>query len=193
VGQFSDRELNVILKMIRGGINTPLTSSAGRLFDGLASLLGLQQVSTFEAEAAMQLQFTAETGSDNRAYEFSTDERGTTTVIDWEPMLREVTDDLRAGVSFDNIAARCHHTLVEMIAAVVASSDSETVALTGGCFQNRLLLDLAAARLRMLGKNVYWHQRIPANDGGIALGQAAALINKLQSELRLCVWRFPVE
>jgi len=182
VRQFSDEELEVILKMIRGGINTPVTSSAGRLFDGLASLLGLSHVSTFEAEAAMQLQFAAEAGSDNRPYEFSSGSPGDACVIDWEPMLRGVIDDLRAGVSLDTIAARCHHTLVEMIAAVVAPSDSGTVVLTGGCFQNRLLLERTIERLQPLGKNVYWHQRMPANDGGIALGQAAALINKMQSE-----------
>lgn len=182
VRQFSDVDLGVILKMIDTRVNTFLTSSAGRLFDGLASLLGLSHVTSYEGEAAMLLQFAAERSHPDSPYPFSIDSRGQMLVVDWEPMVRGVIEDLRRKVALDMIAARCHHTLVKMIGMVVKKTEIDKVVLTGGCFQNRLLLEQTIERLSSLGKQVHWHQRIPTNDGGISLGQAAAFIHHFQNE-----------
>jgi hydrogenase maturation protein HypF len=180
--QYSDEDLRVLLRMIEKGLNTHLTSSAGRLFDGLASLLGLAQVVTFEAEAAMLLQFAAESSQDRKTYEFAVSDNSQPAVLDWEPMVRTVVEDIRKHTPLDTIAARCHNTLVEMIATVADRTDIPEIVLTGGCFQNRPLLERTIERLQTSGKRVYWHRRIPTNDGGISAGQAAAMIDKLQSE-----------
>jgi hydrogenase maturation protein HypF len=182
IRQYSDAELRILLRLIEKGLNTHLTSSAGRLFDGLASLLGLAHVVTFEAEAAMLLQFAAETSRDRQTYEFALMDKSRPAVLDWEPMVRMVVDDIRKHTPLDTIAARCHNTLVEMIVMVADRSEMPEIVLTGGCFQNRLLLERTIEWLQAGGKRVYWHRRIPTNDGGIAAGQAAALIEKMQSE-----------
>jgi hydrogenase maturation protein HypF len=182
VRQYSENDLNLLLRMIESGLNTFETSSAGRLFDGLAALLGLSQVTSFEGEAAMLLQYAAETADPITAYKFGVTEQNGALIADWEPMVRSAIDDMHRQVGLDSIAARCHHTMVEMIAAVVDRADCKIVALTGGCFQNRLLLELTLDRLRSSGKEVYYHRRIPTNDGGVSLGQAAALMQQLKSE-----------
>ena len=182
IEQYSDDDLQILFRMMEKGLNTHLTSSAGRLFDGLASLLGLAQVATFEAEAAMLLQFAAEAGQDRQAYEFAIKDDSGPLVIDWEPMVRMVVEATGRHTPLDTVAVRCHNTLVEMIAAVADRSDVPETVLSGGCFQNRLLLERTIERLQSGGRRVYWHRRIPTNDGGISPGQAAALINKMQSE-----------
>ncbi|MEW5795318.1 MAG: carbamoyltransferase HypF [Candidatus Zixiibacteriota bacterium] len=180
IQQYPESDLNVILRIIAQDVNTFKTSSAGRLFDALASLLGLAQVNTFEGEAAMQVQFAAERSRYCNPYPFTLVVRDGAAILDWEPMVQAAIDELRNKTSADTIAARCHSTLVEMIVAVVKSSDIRSIVLTGGCFQNRLLLERAAQRLVSLGRQVYWHERVPTNDGGISLGQAAALVNKIR-------------
>ncbi len=89
-------------------------------------------------------------------------------------MLQEILSDLKRGVAVGTIAARFHNALVEAIVAVAARVGCEQVALGGGCFQNALLLERAVLRLRAAGFRPYWPQRIPPNDGGIALGQVVA-------------------
>ncbi len=182
VKQYSENDLTLLLHMIESGLNTFETTSAGRLFDGLASLLGLSQVTSYEGEAAMLLQYAAEASEPEVPYEFAVNRRDKAMVLDWEPMVRPVIDDIHRQVRLDRIAARCHHTLVEMIAAAVQTVETPTVVLTGGCFQNRMLLELTYDRLVGLGRRVYYHQRVPTNDGGISLGQAAALIELMKHE-----------
>jgi len=94
--------------------------------------------------------------------------------VDWEPTLRFLLEDLSRGTEPSIISARFHNTLAEAILQVALAVDESTVALTGGCFQNRLLLEGAVGKLRAAGFRPYWHQRVPANDGGVALGQAVA-------------------
>jgi hydrogenase maturation protein HypF len=95
-------------------------------------------------------------------------------VVDWEPALRALLAEQQAGVGVGRVAARFHHTLVEMVAAVAVRCARERVVLTGGCFQNRYLVERAVARLRQDGFRPYLHQRVPPNDGGLAVGQLAA-------------------
>ena len=171
---FSHAELNVIHGMLTRGINCPLTSSAGRLFDAIASLIGVRQVTGFEGQAAMELEFIADRSIADR-YPFAVEEIDATAVIDVADMIRSVLRDQENRVSPSVISSRFHNTLVETIVSIAHLSGEEKIALSGGCFQNKLLTELAVTRLRSEGFKVYWHQRIPPNDGGIALGQLAAL------------------
>jgi hydrogenase maturation protein HypF len=164
---FAPDDLRVTLAMLRGRVNSPVTSSAGRLFDAVASLLDLRHRSTFEGQAAMDLEFAAYGHDTHEAYDAAS--------TDWESLVRGVVADLGRGVAAGCIAAKFHNTLVEMIVAVALREREERIVLTGGCFQNRHLTERAVRRLRDAGLRPYWHQRVPPNDGGIAVGQLAAL------------------
>jgi hydrogenase maturation protein HypF len=170
VRAFSERELEILRTMLQKNLNSPVTSSAGRLFDAVASLVGLRQISRFEGQAAMELEFALHRIETDEGYEFSLSEE----TLDWGPMMSALLSDVRKSISVGKIAAKFHNTLVEMIVAVARRVGEERVVLTGGCFQNKYLTERAIARLREEGFRVYWHQRIPPNDGGIALGQIVA-------------------
>jgi hydrogenase maturation protein HypF len=170
VRAFSKRELEILRTMLQKNLNSPVTSSAGRLFDAVASLVGLRQISRFEGQAAMELEFALHGVETDEGYEFSLSEE----TLDWGPMMSALLSDVRKSISVGKIAAKFHNTLVEMIVAVARRVGEERVVLTGGCFQNKYLTERAIARLREEGFRVYWHQRIPPNDGGIALGQIVA-------------------
>jgi len=170
---FSTEELRVIAPMLRRGINSPLTSSMGRLFDGVASLIGLHQRCGFEGQAAMELEFAIPRPAPEEAYPFELGDSDPL-ILDWEPMVRAILNEVAAGVPSGPIAARFHNTLVRAIGAVACQAGVEKVALTGGCFQNKYLTDCAVRHIEMCGHRPYWHQRIPPNDGGIALGQLMA-------------------
>ena len=122
----------------------------------------------------MQLEFIADRGVPDR-YPFFVDRTDATAVIDHAEMIRAILRDHEEHVSSAVIALRFHNTLAETIVAIAKLAGEEKIALSGGCFQNKLLTELAVTRLRSEGFKVYWHQRIPPNDGGIALGQLAAL------------------
>jgi hydrogenase maturation protein HypF len=177
VQEFSGAELALLRRMLVQRINAPLTSSAGRLFDAVASLLGLRQVAGFEGQAAMELEFAAaQAGCDDASpYPFRVTGRSPL-VIDWQPVIAAILEDLRGGEDTGTIAARFHVTLAEIIVALARMAAEPKVVLTGGCFQNRLLLEQSCQRLEDAGFRPYWHQRVPPNDGGIALGQAVAVL-----------------
>jgi len=158
------------------GLNAPLSSSAGRLFDAVASLLGLRDRVAFEAQAAMELEALAEADAD-RTYSVSLEERDGGLVVRTRDVIRGIVDDLLCGEEPALIAARFHATLAEVIAATCACIRETTrlqrVALSGGVFQNVRLVEAAAARLERAGFEVLTHHQVPPNDGGLALGQAA--------------------
>ncbi|GAG97256.1 unnamed protein product, partial [marine sediment metagenome] len=158
-------ELAVIRQALEKGVNAPLTSSVGRLFDGVAALLDLRQITTFEGQSAMALEFAAG-GRLGQPYPFDGG-----TAINWRPMLGAILKDRDDGVAVSNIAARFHGTLVEVMAAVARKVGVGTVALSGGCFQNRLLYEGGAARLEEAGFTVLLPRQLPPNDGAIAAGQ----------------------
>jgi hydrogenase maturation protein HypF len=172
VAEFSKTELGLIRQMLAKGINAPVTSSAGRLFDAVAALVGARQQVTFEGQAAMELESLIEPGMTS-VYPFELS-NGVPQIIDWAPMIGEILVDLRKGVSQGAIAAKFHNTLAEIIIEVARQVVTPRIVLTGGCFQNRYLLEQAVQRLSQVGFKPYWHQRVPPNDGGIALGQIAA-------------------
>jgi hydrogenase maturation protein HypF len=192
VAAFAAGDLKVLAGLLARGVNAPRTSSAGRLFDAVASLAGLHQRMRFEGQAAMALQFAADERIEDEAYTMSmtvgpSDARtsgpsdvGDRLIVDWAPMLREILDDVEHHVPAGKISARFHNALVNAIVGVARSVGHEQVALTGGCFQNALLLERAVGRLRAAGFRPYWHQRIPPNDGGISLGQVVGAARELR-------------
>ncbi|MFB0510102.1 MAG: carbamoyltransferase HypF, partial [bacterium] len=183
---FSAQELRIIKTMLSQNINSPIASSVGRLFDAVASITGLRQKMRFEGQAAMELEFALDGIKTNETYRFivslraAEDKSERAIIIDWEPMILEIIDELKSKVSISIISAKFHNTLVEMIIEVAKGLGEERVVLTGGCFQNKYLTERAVLRLRKEGFQAYWHQRVPPNDGGIALGQttAASSINE---------------
>ena len=174
LAQFSPTELQVLQTMLMRSVQCPLTSSAGRLFDAVASLLGLRHRTRYEGQAAMELEFAADAVETESVYPFTlSPEEATPRVIDWGLMVRALLDDVSAGISASMCPAKFHNTLVDVIVEVAERAGEARVVLSGGCFQNRYLCEKAVARLSDEGFRCYWHQRIPPNDGGIALGQAA--------------------
>jgi hydrogenase maturation protein HypF len=169
VTDFSAAELALLRQMLEKGVRAPLTSSAGRLFDAVAALLRLRIRSSFEGQAAMQLEFAAQPGIDE-AYSFDLRE-GSPLVVDWQRTMLEIIEDLRCDGTRAIVSAKFHNTLAEMIVGVARRIGQQKIVLSGGCFQNRYLTERTIARLSAEGFRPYWHQRIPPNDGGISLGQ----------------------
>ncbi len=177
---FTTRELAVMRTALRQGVNAPRTSSAGRLFDAVACLTGLKDRMSFEGQAAMELEFAAHSAPSEDRYPFTMlrhdgeTEHAPAFVIDWEPALRAILQDLDAGAPVNGIASRFHNTLAEMIVEAARTVGEKRVVLSGGCFQNVYLAGRTILRLQAEGFQPYWHQRVPPNDGGIALGQIVA-------------------
>ena len=188
---FSQGEQALLIEAMARGLNAPVTTSAGRLFDAVASLAGLRQRSSFEGQAAMDLEFAIRPGIDDR-YPFGLDQEAgrfaigswqpPRLIVDWAPMIREILSDVSTGAAVGIIAARAHNTMVDMIVATAEFFGETAVVLSGGCFQNRYLTERTVTRLRTAGFRPYWHQRIPPNDGGIALGQIAAYLRAKENQ-----------
>jgi hydrogenase maturation protein HypF len=152
----------------------PLTSSVGRLFDGVSALLGLCETVTFEGQAAMALAAQVDETLPSAPYPFKLE--GTDPqLIQWRPLLQAIRQDLQDSVPVAKIATRFHHTLVAIIVTVAQGQGISRVVLGGGCFQNRFLLEQSIIGLRQAGFEVYWPRLVPPNDGGLALGQLWAL------------------
>jgi hydrogenase maturation protein HypF len=168
----------VIEQMIAGGINTPLASSAGRLFDAVAALLGLAWEARYEGEPAMALEAVAGQGSrvQGQGYDWEIQEEGGVLIGDVRPMVREIVQDLRGGVRAAEIAAGFQESfarmLVELAAQVAEQRGLPIVALSGGTFQNRFLLERCCELIESKGLRPVYHRNVSPNDGGIALGQA---------------------
>jgi hydrogenase maturation protein HypF len=179
-GVFSAPELSALKRMLNSRLNSPLTSSVGRLFDAVAALVGLCQQINFEGQAAMQLEFAIGTIATDESYPMvvtrasSPDPLHSPLILDWQPTIEAVLADVRRGISAGKISARFHNALVDGVIQIAKRIGEEHVALSGGCFQNRYLTEHLICRLRKEGFQPFWHQRVPTNDGGIALGQIAA-------------------
>ena len=174
--EFSAAELSLLRRMVDKGVQAPLTSSAGRLFDAVAALLGLRQRVHFEGQAAMEIEFAVQPGIETH-YPFEL-RLGEPTIIDWQPMIAQITEEISRREEVGIMAAKFHNTLAEMILAIARQVGENKVALTGGCFQNRYMLERTIQRLTETGFRPYWHQRVPTNDGGIALGQVMAAVRQ---------------
>lgn len=168
------RRLNLWLEAVKKSINSPMTSSAGRLFDAAAAAIGFRRDVTFEGEAAMWLEGIADV-SESGEYAVSLLE-GSPLVVDAAALIWEVAQDILSGSAPQRVAARFHNSMAQVVLAVTERMARQTgitsVGLTGGCFQNRLLTERTARLLEEKGFRVLLHESVPPNDGGIALGQA---------------------
>ena len=186
-----DRPLGPVLEMLERGVNTPLTSSCGRLFDAVAAIVGPWTEATYEAQAAIELMALTDARAVAEARPFAAvlaeleaalgatagDAAGETPLIlPVIPFVRSVREARRAGLTPGDISAMFHRTLIDVLgraaAATAARHGLRDVALGGGVFQNELLLDGVAATLADAGLRVFWPREVPPGDGGIALGQA---------------------
>jgi hydrogenase maturation protein HypF len=171
----TDVEQRIIARQIERGVNAPPTSSMGRLFDAVASLVGVRHRARYEAQAAIELEALVAPG-EHGAYPIEVD-AGEPAIIDPAPVIRGIVQDLEDAVAVPIIAARFHASVAAMIVDVSRRVRDRTglgrVVLSGGVFQNVALLERARRTLAAAGFEVFSHRRVPSNDGGIALGQAA--------------------
>lgn len=179
---FDNKNRTILQQMLVKQINSPITSSAGRLFDAVASILKIRNFNAYSGQAAMMLEFAAIGAMSDETYPFSLVETENCYCIDWELMILNILDDLKKPEKTGKIAAKFHNSLAEMIVAVAKRVGEERIVLTGGCFQNRYLAERTVLRLEEAGFKPYWHHRAPPGDGGIALGQIMAAIHHLDRE-----------
>jgi hydrogenase maturation protein HypF len=181
---FNETEVTTLRAMLGQGINSPVCSSAGRLFDAAGTLLGVGMRNSFEGQVPLAVEALAmESAKDRWAMTFTVrDVRGGGAVkeVDWEPALEELLAPERSAPSK---AAAFHRGLARAIAEVARAAGVGTVALTGGCFQNGLLHDLARAELEQAGCRVLVHRQLSPNDGNIAAGQALGVLWNLTDVL----------
>ncbi len=175
-----------LARILETGINSPLTSSLGRVFDGVASILDLKRSVSFEGQAAMDLEAAARPGfGDILPYHIV--QEGETSVLDIIPAIKSLAEGSLAGMDMAELASSFHATLIasftDMADLLRDRTGIDRVVLSGGCFQNRILLEGCIDELEKAGFEVFTHQRVPTNDGGVALGQAVIagtrMINKL--------------
>jgi len=175
VAAATDEERRIVARQLERGLNAPPTSSVGRLFDAVASLLGVRHRARYEAQAAIELEAIASAG-DHGCYPMELG-AGEPMVIDPSPVIRGIVRDLEQGVAVPVVASRFQTSVTAMILCVCERLRSRTglgrVVLSGGVFQNIMLLSGARRALLGAGFDVFSHHRVPPNDGGIALGQAA--------------------
>lgn len=178
---FTPVEVAALTRLLERRVNAPLTTSAGRLFDAVAALTGVCQRARYEAEAALLLEQAADARAccPASAYPLPLREATPGLVLDWGPTLTAVLADVARGQPVGLVSARFHEALAGAIVALARRVGLSTVVLSGGCFQNRLLLERAAARLRAAGFEVRWPALVPPNDGGLALGQLAWAARRL--------------
>jgi len=176
------RRTQPIHKMIEAGFNSPLTSSAGRLFDAVAALLGLCDMADYEAQAAIRLEAVADLTLQSK-YPFEIVFHQQPWVLNFGPMLRQIVADKRAGVPVSEISAKFHNTIAASIVQtcrfIRGQRNLNTVALSGGVFQNELLLRRLVESLQRNYFKVYTNTRVPPNDGGLALGQVAVAAERM--------------
>jgi hydrogenase maturation protein HypF len=177
VQQAGERSVMLIARLVERKLNTPPTSSAGRLFDAVAALTGVPgtERTTYEGQAAVELELAA-CGPASRGYPFLLRPKDQGWIVETGEIIHEVVEDLLAGRATGEISSRFHRTMAEVVAAgcekIRGAGGTTAVALSGGTFQNMLLLRQVIKLLEGKGFQVYRHRRVPANDGGLALGQA---------------------
>ncbi|MEQ9145889.1 MAG: carbamoyltransferase HypF [Parvibaculaceae bacterium] len=177
LGRLTDEEVRVFSGMLEKGLNAPLTSSAGRLFDAVSALAGVRHAISYQGQAAIELEWMARKAITNEIYPFSLPQQiyrteGPPLVLDWRPMIAALLRDLSEDVSIPTVAAKFHNTLAVMIAAVVEWQGANRVVLSGGCFQNTYLCERVIDLLASSGVEALLPRRVPPNDGSLSFGQA---------------------
>lgn len=181
IKSFNSQELNILHRMLNKNINAPITSSMGRLFDGIASILGICQRVSYEGQAAMELEYAIANCRTDKTYSFElipplNTATNLPVVIDWTVIITEILTDMINQISTAEISAKFHNTLIEIIVAVAKQIGRKQIVLTGGCWQNKYLTEKVIALLKQENFVPYWHHQIPGNDGGIAVGQIMAAL-----------------
>ncbi len=179
------RPVALLQRMLASGLNAPLTSSCGRLFDAVAAAVGIcTDAIAYEGQAAIELEAHCGALGDAAGYRFGFTDQTGVRVLDPAPMWRALCDDLAAGAAVRQVATRFHaglaDALTQLSVDLAAAHGLDTVALSGGVLQNRTLFEALCTRLRAAGLDVLSHHRVPSNDGGLALGQAVAAALQMQ-------------
>lgn len=173
----------ILLLAMNSGLNAPLSSGMGRLFDAVAALLDMGRYITYEGQAAIALEQAIVDTEDKDGYRFAVLKEQESYIMDWRDIIRQIVTELAAGIDKGLIAQRFHRAVVEVSREIVLMLRLETginkVALSGGCWQNIYLLELACKKLKAEGFEVFFNQAVPINDGGIAYGQAAIAAMKI--------------
>jgi len=176
-------KISSIIQMMDKNLNSPLTSSMGRFFDAASSLLGIRNEIRYEGQAAIELEYIAcseDCGS--YAFEFKNIQNCFTICID--EIIKGIVTDIYNNVPVDKISAKFHETIANIVLQgcnkIRSSTGLEKVVLSGGVFQNMLLLKKSISKLEAAGFKVYIHSKVPSNDGGIALGQAVIAAVKMR-------------
>jgi hydrogenase maturation protein HypF len=188
IGQVSEVEIDVIKRQVERKVNSPLTSSMGRLFDAISALLGIRGAIDYEGQAAVELEMAAHSGviarsvsddaipGNNESYPYRIVKNEGIKIVRLRDLLAAVIEDSHQGISKGLISLKFHNTVARMINEMCRLIADETgvtqVALSGGVFQNRLLLRKSISLLESSGFEVFTHRQVPCNDGGISLGQA---------------------
>lgn len=180
--RLNEQDAAIIIRQIEREVNSPLTSSCGRLFDAVSSLIGLRDKITYEGQAAIELEMIAVEGV-NHSYKWGINDEGCQTIVDTREIFQGIIKDLKDGVSQSVISAKFHNTVSNFIVDVCRRiRDIEglnRVILSGGVFQNRLLLVKTLDGLVKGGFEPFFHRRVPTNDGGLSLGQAVIAASKI--------------
>jgi hydrogenase maturation protein HypF len=184
----SQPQAEMVVELLEKGTGCAETSSCGRLFDAVASITGLRHEVSYEGQAAIELMQAAGGRVADAGFNYGFEHRQGRWLMLVSPMVREIATAVRSGADAGNISRRFHRTLVGMFSEVVRMAYLETgmktVALSGGVFQNPLLLETLAHVLEMEGYRVLLHEQVPSNDGGLSLGQAAIGRNYLNGLYR---------
>jgi hydrogenase maturation protein HypF len=176
----SATELRASKEILQRRLCSPLTTSVGRLFDAVASLIGLRHVNHYEGQAAMELEFAIGEKITDELYPLAIVSRELTFKLDWRPMVEAICKDINDRVCVSQITAKFHNAMAQAIVEVAKRICEPRVVLSGGCFQNRYLLERTVTRLREENFLPFWHRRVPPNDGGIALGQIVAARKRIR-------------
>ena len=176
-------KVKILLKMIDRGINSPMTSAVGRLFDAVSAICSVRLRVNYEAQAAMEFQMLADE-DESGVYEFEIIDSMKPWRISFKQGIREIVHDIESGIDVSKIAGKFHNTIARIVCEVAKKMKSETgindVVLSGGVFQNALLVNKTIIELEKAGFRVYTHSKVPPNDGGLSLGQAVvALFNAI--------------
>lgn len=170
----SENEAEIYFKMITQNVNSPVCTSAGRLFDAAAAILINHRRVNFEGQAAMEMEFLTYGSETDESYGFKIEENESKMKIaDWTLLIKEMTEDKLKKVCPEKISAKFHNTLSNIILGIAKLSGEKNIALSGGCFQNKYLLEKTVEILKKEGYNVFWNKEVPSNDGGISTGQTA--------------------
>jgi len=173
--KLDEKKVMTLLQMLERDINSPLTSSCGRLFDAVSALIGLRDVTTYEAQAAIELEMIADANATD-VYSYNIKNENGIDLIDMQQMFHEMLFDLQRDIPKEIISAKFHNTVADFIVETCGRIRNENsideVVLSGGVFQNRYLITKVLTQLKARKFIPYFHRRVPTNDGGVSLGQA---------------------